>query len=125
LGELTVILNFTLSEEIKGDLLSTIFPKGTNIPVVNTLTFHTVIDKQKTASMTICAGESTAASKNRKILNYTLSGIPELTAGEGKIKTEYKISTAGILYVTNYIHETGLVDRRVIDLKKLNLLTNE
>lgn len=120
-----VILKSTLGEEIKDNKLSIIFEKGREIPCENVLTFHTVKDKQVEASMTVWAGEDEAATKNSKIGTYKLVGIPELDAGVGTIKTEYKISIAGILYITNYIHDTGLLDRRTFDLKRNGLLVNE
>ncbi len=123
--EKPIKLNSTLAESIKDDKLSIIFPIGTLIPIETTLDFNTIKDEQEEASMTLYAGENELASKNRKIGNYLLVGIPPLKAGEGKIKTNYKISTSGILYITNRIHDTGLVVSKTYDLKKYNLLVNE
>lgn len=118
-------LKSTLSEAIKDDKISLIFPIDTSIPAETTLNFTTVVDNQKTMSVNLLRGENEQASKNIKLRNYSLEGIPPMKAGEVSIKTEYQISLDGKLHITKYVHDTGLVDKRTFDLKPFNILTNE
>lgn len=118
-------LTSTLCEEIKGNQVSVIFPKGTLIPANSSKNFTTINDYQVEMKITLLRGESDKASLNSTIRYYQLKGIPSLKAGEASIKTEYKITLDGILHITKYIHDTGLVDKRTFDLTTFNLISND
>ena len=120
-----IILKATLSEAVKDDKISLIFPIGTSIPADTTSNYTTTVDNQKSMSVNLLRGESEQASKNIKLKNYSIDGIPPLKAGEVSVKTEYQISLDGKLHITKYIHDTGLVDKKTFDLKPFNIMANE
>lgn len=120
-----IFLKSTLSESVKNDKICLIFPIGTSIPADTTASYTTTVDNQESMSVNLLRGESEQASKNIKLRNYSIGGIPPLKAGEVSIKTEYRISLDGKLHITKYIHDTGLIDKKTFDLKPYNILANE
>lgn len=123
--EKQIILNATLSEGLIYDQVHVIFPKDTLIPAESHGSFTTTRDNQTKMNITILRGENVNASRNVKVVRYEIENIPSLKAGEASIPTEYKISTNGKLFITKYIHDTGLVDKRTIDLNTFKLLKNQ
>jgi hypothetical protein len=120
-----IFLKATLSEAVKDDKISLIFPIGTSIPADTTASYTTTVDNQISMSVNLLRGESEQASKNIKLRSYSINGIPPLKAGEASVKTDYQISLDGKLHITKYIHDTGLIDKKTFDLKPLNILANE
>jgi hypothetical protein len=115
-------LKSSLSEGVKGDRIHLIFPIGTVIPAETSGSFTTVEDGQTLMTITLLRGESLQASKNIQLRYYDVKDLPPMKAGELSIKTEYRISLDGNLYIYKYIHNTGRIDRRVFNLKELNIL---
>lgn len=120
-----IILKAALSEAVKDDKINLIFSAGTSIPAETIASYTTTVDNQKSMSVNLLRGESEQASKNIKLKNYSIDGIPPLKAGEASISTEYQISLDGKLHITKYIHDTGLVDKKTFDLNPFNILANE
>jgi hypothetical protein len=119
------ILNSTLCESVQGDKIHIIFPKGTVIPAQANGRFTTVDDNQVAMKINILRGENEKASKNALLQTYRINGIPPLKAGEAKIETDYRISVEGVLYIVKYIHNTGLVDKKKLDLKRFFKLLDD
>lgn len=123
--EKAFILNETVSEQVKNDKICVIFPLGTSIPAVSTASYTTTSDNQKSMSVNIIRGENELASKNIKLRNYNVNGIPPLKAGEASLRTEYQILLNGDLQIIKYIHNTGLIDKRTFNLNQDNIFKKE
>jgi hypothetical protein len=119
--EKTLVLTEAISEKVVGNKIKLIFQKGTQIPAENIANFTTAEDFQKAMGITILAGANPIASKNRVIGKYQIENLPLDKAGKVTFFTEFSISTNGFLHIRKHIHDTGLVDKRLFNLKKLEL----
>lgn len=120
-----ILLKETLSEAVKDNKTSLIFSMGTTVPAEKTVSYTTTVDNQISMSVNLLRGENEQANKNIKLKNYSIAGIPAMKAGEASVKTEYKITLDGILHITKFIHDTGLIDKKTFDLKSFKILANE
>lgn len=124
--ELPLKISSTLALKSVNDGVGVAFLKGTSIPCQATIHLATISDNQERMVITLLIGESTSAKNNKTIRFFELKGIPKLKAREAIIKIHLKITANGTLYITSYIHDTGMVDNRIFDIKHedFNLLTN-
>ena len=98
----TNVLNNSSIPEIKdkGDLMSVIIKRGTNIPIRNAQTFSTVKNDQTSMSIDIYEGEKKYVKYNHLLKKASLGGLAKKPAGKVKVEMELFIDVNGILSVT-------------------------
>lgn len=90
----------SLGIEIEGGHMVTLIPRNTLLPTKKTKTFSTVQDRQTSVYIPIFEGERPIASKNIKLGDMMLAGIPPAPVGVPQITVTFRIDSNGILHVT-------------------------
>lgn len=97
----------SIGNEIVGNVLSEIIPKGTEIPASGSSNFTTVSDNQAAVNNRIRYGNNPIANKNKLIGSYTITGIPPMKAGEPGLKLMWQIDLDGTLTIVDMIKQTS------------------
>ncbi len=90
----------SLGIRVAGDRFSKIISKNTSIPTRETKVFTTTEDNQDMVTITVLQGESKAASENKLLGMFNLTGIPPQTKGKPRIEVAFEIDTDGIVNVS-------------------------
>ena len=98
----TLLLDVTplsLGIETLGGLMDVIIPRNTKIPSGAAREYTTSKDGQVNIKIKVYQGERELVGQNRKLAEFTLSGIPAMPAGLAKIEVKFVLDADGILQV--------------------------
>lgn len=96
-----------------------VIPKGTYIPTSKTQIVQTVKDNQTSSYSSIHYGEENYATRNIKLFEFTLQGIPSKPAGEAKMKYRFSINVKGLMAVEKFSLDNGNEVSRGCDINNL------
>ncbi|GAB3736602.1 Fe-S protein assembly chaperone HscA [Hymenobacter agri] len=89
----------TLGIETLGGLMDPIIPRNSKIPTKAGRQYTTSIDGQVNLKVAVYQGERDLVSQNRKLGEFTLTGIPAMPAGLPKVDVNFLLNADGILKV--------------------------
>lgn len=89
------------------DVMSVVIPRNTAIPTSKSEVYSTIVDNQDTVRIQVYQGESSIASKNLLLGEFTLSGIPPMPAGKPQIVVNFDYDINGIVKVSATERSTG------------------
>lgn len=90
----------SLGVETLGNVMTTIIPRNTKIPVTQSEYFSTSFDYQTSVEIHVLQGERPFVEENKSLGIFKLENIPILPKGEPKIEVKFMLSADGILSVT-------------------------
>jgi molecular chaperone HscA len=112
----------SLGIETMGGLMEVLIPRNSKIPTNAAKQYTTHIDGQTNMQITVYQGERDLVKHNRKLAEFTLSGIPSMPAGLPKVEIAFRINADGILQVN--AKETRSNVQQTIDVKPQYGLTD-
>lgn len=89
----------SLGIETLGGVMDVIVPRNSKIPIQLAREYTTSKDGQVNLRISVFQGERDLVEHNRKLGEFTLSGIPPMPAGLPKIQVSFQIDADGILKV--------------------------
>jgi molecular chaperone HscA len=89
----------TLGIETLGGLMDPIIPRNSKIPTKAGRQYTTSVDGQVNLKVAVYQGERDLVSQNRKLGEFTLTGIPAMPAGLPKVDVNFLLNADGILQV--------------------------
>jgi molecular chaperone HscA len=113
----------SLGIETMGGLMEVLIPRNSKIPTGAAKQYTTHIDGQTNMKITVYQGERDLVQHNRKLAEFTLSGIPAMPAGLPKVEIAFRINADGILQVS--ARELRSNVQQTIDVKPQYGLTDE
>ena len=113
----------SLGIETMGGLMDVLLPRNSKIPTQAGRQYTTQKDGQSGIQIAIYQGERDLVKDNRKLGEFTLSGIPSMPAGLPKVDVQFLINADGILQVRAKELRTGLTQS--IDIKPQYGLTDQ
>ena len=116
------ITPLSLGIENMGGLMDVLLPRNSKIPTQAGRQYTTQKDGQSGIQIAIYQGERDLVKDNRKLGEFTLSGIPSMPAGLPKVDVQFLINADGILQVRAKELRTGLTQS--IDIKPQYGLTD-
>ncbi len=90
----------SLGIEVAGGVFSTIIPRNSSIPVVQTRNFTTIRDNQRSVKVHILQGERRIAKENHTLGVFMLDGIAPAPREIPEIEVSFQIDSNGILNVS-------------------------
>ena len=102
------ITPLSLGIETMGGLMDVLLPRNSKIPTQAGRQYTTQKDGQSGIQIAIYQGERDLVKDNRKLGEFTLSGIPSMPAGLPKVDVQFLINADGILQVRAKELRTGL-----------------
>lgn len=117
------ITPLSLGIETMGGLMDVLLPRNSKIPTQAGRQYTTQKDGQSGIQIAIYQGERDLVKDNRKLGEFTLSGIPSMPAGLPKVDVQFLINADGILQVRAKELRTGLMQS--IEIKPQYGLTDE
>ena len=121
--------NYNLGTRIVGnlngrlidDLFDCIIPVDSSIPCSKTKRYYTCSNGQQSVIIDVYEGYNELASKNEKISEFSMDGIPSAPAGEEAIDINFTYNLNGTLEVIATIVSTGKkANKKVVD-KRLEI----
>ena len=104
-----------------GDVFDCIIPVDSSIPCSKTKRYYTCSHNQEIVSIDVYEGYNEVASKNEKISEFELDGIPKAPAGEEAVDINFSYDLNGTLEVTATIVSTGKRANKTIVDKRLEI----
>lgn len=104
-----------------GDVFDCIIPVDSSIPCSKTKRYYTCSHNQERVSIDVYEGYNEVASKNEKISEFELDGIPKAPAGEEAVDINFSYDLNGTLEVTATIVSTGKRANKTIVDKRLEI----
>ena len=89
----------TLGIETLGGLMDPIIPRNSKIPTKAGRQYTTSVDGQVNLKVAVYQGERDLVSQNRKLGEFTLTGLPAMPAGLPKVDVNFLLNADGILKV--------------------------
>ncbi len=117
------ITPLSLGIETMGGLMDVLLPRNSKIPTQAGRQYTTQKDGQSGIQIAIYQGERDLVKDNRKLGEFTLTGIPSMPAGLPKVDVQFLINADGILQVRAKELRTGLTQS--IDIKPQYGLTDQ
>jgi molecular chaperone HscA len=117
------ITPLSLGIETMGGLMDVLLPRNSKIPTQAGRQYTTQKDGQSGIQIAIYQGERDLVNDNRKLGEFTLSGIPSMPAGLPKVDVQFLINADGILQVRAKELRTGLTQS--IEIKPQYGLTDQ
>ncbi|KAL1339049.1 hypothetical protein AAHE18_U004300 [Arachis hypogaea] len=114
----------SLGVRTRGDVMTVVIPRNTNIPVKKSRNLFTVEDNQLDMVQRIYEGERTRASDNNLLGQFTLTGIPPAPKGH-PVSICFDLDADGILCVTSEEKTTGNKNKITITNDKGRLSQEE
>lgn len=93
------ITPLSLGIETVGGLMDVLLPRNSKIPSSVGRQYTTSVDGQTKLKVAVFQGERDLVENNRKLGEFTLSGIPPMGAGMPKIEIQFLLDADGILRV--------------------------
>lgn len=90
----------SLGIETMGEVMTTLIPANTTIPVSKTQVFSTAVDNQPAVSIVVLQGERPMSKDNKVIGRFDLDGIAPAPRGVPQIEVKFDIDVNGILSVS-------------------------
>lgn len=122
----TLLLDVTplsLGLETLGGLMDVLIPRNSKIPTKVGRQYTTQKDGQSSMRISVFQGERDLVQDNRKLAEFSLTGIPGMPAGLPKIEVTFLIDADGILRVTAKELRSGVAQS--IDIKPQFGLSDE
>ena len=94
------ITPLSLGLETMGGLMDVLIPRNSKIPTKVGRQYTTYQDGQSGMWISVFQGERDLVKDNRKLAEFTLTGIPGMPAGLPKVEVNFLINADGILVVT-------------------------
>ena len=113
----------TLGIETLGGLMDPIIPRNSKIPTKAGRQYTTSVDGQVNLKVAVYQGERDLVSQNRKLSEFTLTGIPAMPAGLPKVDVNFLLNADGILQVEAI--ELRSNTRQQVEIKPQYGLTDE
>ena len=113
----------TLGIETLGGLMDPIIPRNSKIPTKAGRQYTTSVDGQVNLKIAVYQGERDLVSQNRKLGEFTLTGIPAMPAGLPKVDVNFLLNADGILKVEAI--ELRSNTRQQVEIKPQYGLTDE
>jgi len=117
------ITPLSLGIETMGGLMDVLLPRNSKIPTQAGRQYTTQKDGQSGIHIAIYQGERDLVKDNRKLGEFTLTGIPSMPAGLPKVDVQFLINADGILQVRAKELRTGLTQS--IEIKPQYGLTDD
>ncbi|KGN01630.1 molecular chaperone DnaK [Clostridium novyi A str. 4570] len=95
--------------------------RDSKIPCTETKKYYTIKDNQRSVIIDVYEGEQKLASKNTKIGEFILKGVPKAPAGKELIEVSFTYDLNGILQVSAKVLSTGKTLNKIIDISKKSL----
>lgn len=113
----------SLGIETMGGLMDVLIPRNSKIPNKAGRQYTTQKDGQGSMRISVFQGERDLVKDNRKLAEFSLTGIPGMPAGMPKVEVTFLIDADGILKVSATELRSGVVQS--IDVKPQYGLTDE
>ncbi len=117
------ITPLSLGIETMGGLMDVLLPRNSKIPTKAGRQYTTQKDGQSGIQIAVYQGERDLVKDNRKLGEFTLTGIPAMPAGLPKVDVSFLINADGILQVSAKELRSGVAQS--IDIKPQYGLTDE
>ena len=117
------ITPLSLGIETMGGLMDVLLPRNSKIPTKAGRQYTTQKDGQSGIQIAVYQGERDLVKDNRKLGEFTLTGIPAMPAGLPKVDVSFLINADGILQVSAKEVRSGVTQS--IDIKPQYGLTDE
>ena len=117
------ITPLSLGIETMGGLMDVLLPRNAKIPTKAGRQYTTQKDGQSGIQIAVYQGERDLVKDNRKLGEFTLTGIPAMPAGLPKVDVSFLINADGILQVSAKELRSGV--SQSIDIKPQYGLTDE
>ncbi len=89
----------SLGLETLGDVMTTLIPRNTAIPVSKSQIFSTAVDNQPAVDIHVLQGERPMAADNKTLGRFQLTDIPPARRGVPQIEVTFDIDSNGIVNV--------------------------
>lgn len=109
-------LGIRVMDDVSADRMSVIIPRNVTIPVTRKETYYTSWNGQQTALIEVYQGDHRTASRNHKVGNFEIGGIPPAPAGKEEIEVSFTYNLNGILQVSAKVASTGKEASVTIDM---------
>ena len=97
------------------DVMSVIIRRNTTIPVTKSEQFYTIVDHQEEVLVQVYQGESSIASSNHLLDEFSLKNLPPLPAGS-PVDIEFTYNINGILEVRASMPDTSVAGSMEINM---------
>ncbi|MEO5377173.1 MAG: molecular chaperone DnaK [Magnetococcus sp. DMHC-6] len=94
------VTSLSLGIETKGGVFSKLIDRNTAIPCQASKVFSTVVDNQKTVTVSVAQGERQIFQGNKLLGQFDLMGIPAAPRGTPRIEVTFAIDVNGLVHVT-------------------------
>jgi len=117
------ITPLSLGIETMGGLMDVLVPRNSKIPAKAGRQYTTQKDAQSGMRISVYQGERDLVKDNRKLAEFSLTGIPGMPAGFPKVEVSFLINADGILIVKAKELRSGI--EQVIEVKPQYGLTDD
>jgi molecular chaperone HscA len=117
------ITPLSLGIETMGGLMDVLISRNSKIPSKSSRQYTTQKDAQSGIVVSVYQGERDLVKDNRKLAEFTLTGIPAMPAGLPKVEISFLINADGILVVSAQELRSGV--QQAIEVKSQYGLTDE
>jgi molecular chaperone HscA len=93
------ITPLSLGIETRGGLMDVLIPRNSKIPTQSSRQYTTQVNGQSGIKISVFQGERDLVSDNRKLAEFSLTGIPGMPAGLPKVEISFLLNADGILIV--------------------------